>query len=469
MPPSSLQQNGRDQWSTMGPLSIKSTFTFHLSPGSHYSPRCGWGWTFSVEYGNEIFAQDCTKLVAYFDYAAPGGTDFLGQSLTVSGAISGPSVVHSLGDKVDIKMGPSSAPQIVKRTLGSCHLPLTDAVITLAFTVAFPFHETIFSPINPKAAFSSRASRALRDTIETGELIDTKFYLFSRRLGEGQAYCPKALFSSSRVILGASDYIDVLLSGSAFSESKEVDIDEPVDIPTGEYSYDGDSDLESDDGYDDDARGSSNWRSQSSGSIKTRPRLGRVCVLKDIAYKTFKAFLVYLYTEDITFTSIKSKTSLPSNSRLGCSPKSMYRLADMINHEPLKKLALANLQTQLTKANICSELFSEFTSWYPEVLNMEVRFTLEHWSDPVVQDNRKAMFKRLVDGQFPYAWSAFNAIMEKMHPAPVTAVPISPLVVPRRRGRESPLPVVPLSVVPPRQRPRNGVNISDLGVPPYSS
>ncbi|PBK94258.1 hypothetical protein ARMGADRAFT_1078960 [Armillaria gallica] len=459
MPTSSLQQKGRDQWSTKGPLSIRSTFTFHLSPGSHYSPRCGWGWMFSVEYGNEIFAQDCTKLVAYFDYASPGGTDFLGPSLTVSGAISGPSVAHSLGDKVDIKMGPSSAPQIVKRTVGSCHLPLADAVFTLEFTVTFPFHETIFSPIHAKAAFSSRASRALRDTIETGELIDTKFYLFSRRLGEGQAYCPKALFSSSRVILGASDYIDVLLGGSAFSESKEVDIDEPVDIQAGDYSYDADSDLESDDGYDDDVRGR---RSQSSASIKTRPRLGRVCVLKDIAYKTFKALLVYLYTEDITFTSIKSKTSPPSNFGPGCSPKSMYRLADMINHEPLKKLALANLQTQLTKENICSELFSEFTSWYPEVLNIEVKFTLDHWSDPVVQDNRKAMFKRLVDGQFPYAWPAFNAIMEKMRPASGTVVPISPLVVPRRR--ESPLPAAP-----PGQRRRNVIYISDWGVPPYSS
>ncbi|KAK0437334.1 hypothetical protein EV421DRAFT_1828537 [Armillaria borealis] len=338
---SSLQQKGRDQWSTMGPLSIS------LSPGVALFA------SFSVEYGNEIFAQDCTKLVAYFDYAAPGGTDFLGSSLTVSGAISGPPVAHSLGDKVDIKMGPSSAPQIVKRTLGSCHLPLTDAVFTLEFT----------------------------------------------------AYCPKALFSSSRVILGASDYIDILLGGSAFSESKEVDIDEPVDIQAGDYSYDADSDLESDDGYDDDARGSSNQRSQSSTSIKTRPRLGRVCVLKDIAYKTFKALLA-------------------------CSPKSMYRLADMINHEPLKKLALANLQTQLTKRTF-------FTSWYPEVLNMEVKFTVGSTGQiQVVQDNRKTMFKRLVDGH--------------------------PLVVPRRR--ESPLPVVP-----PGQRRRNVIHISDWGVPPYLS
>ncbi|SJL18162.1 uncharacterized protein ARMOST_21738 [Armillaria ostoyae] len=420
MPVSSLQQKGRDQWSTMGPLSIRSIFTFHLWPGSHYSPRCGWGWMFSVEYRNEIFAQDCTKLVAYFDYAAPGGTDFSGSSLTVSGAIGGPSVAHSLGDTVDIKMGPSSAPQIVTRTLGSCHLPLTDAV----FTVAFPFHETIFSPINAKAAFSSRASRALRDTIETGELIDTKFYLFSRRLGEGQAYCPKALFSSSRVILGASDYIDVLLGGSAFAESKEVDIDEPVDIQAGDYSYDADSDLESDDGYDDDLELEvSVFRvNQDSSTTGSSMRAERHCVqdMKKIyimssvtaeIFSRFKALLVYLYTEDVTFTSIKSKTSPPSNFGPGCSPKSMYRLADM--------------------------------------------------TDPVVQDNRKTMFKRLVDGQFPYAWPAFNAIIEKMHPALGTAVPISPLVVPRRR--ESPLPVVP-----PGQRRRNVIHISDWGVPPYS-
>ncbi|KAK0441209.1 uncharacterized protein EV420DRAFT_1580271 [Desarmillaria tabescens] len=352
MPVPSLQQQGRDQWSTTSPLSIKSTFTFRLSSGSHQSPRCGWGWKFSIEYGNEIFLQDCTKLVAYFDYTAPRGTDFFGPSLTVSGAISGPSVLHSLGDNVDIKLGPSAAPQIVKGTLGSCHLSLTDAVFTLEFTVTFPFHETIFSPIGAKATFSSRASGALRDMIETGELIDTKFYLFSRRLGEGQAYCPKALFSSSRVILGASDYIDTLLDGSAFSESKQVDIDEPIDIQAGPYSTSANGPA-----------GSSNWRSRSSAPIKAHPRLGRVCVLKDIAHKTFKAFLVYLYTEDITFTNIKSKTSPPSNFGPGCSPKSMYRLADMINHEPLKKLALANLRTQLTKENICSEVFSEFTSW----------------------------------------------------------------------------------------------------------
>lgn len=93
---------------------------------------------------------------------------------------------------------------------------------------------------------------------------------------------------------------------------------------------------------------------------------------------------------------------------------------------------------------------------YPEVLNIEVKFTLDHWSDPVVQDNRKSMFKRLVDGQFPYAWPAFNAIMEKMRPASGTVVPISPLVVPRRR--ESPLPAAP-----PGQRRRNIIHISDWG------
>ncbi|KAI0373381.1 hypothetical protein BV20DRAFT_1118983 [Pilatotrama ljubarskyi] len=57
-------------------------------------------------------------------------------------------------------------------------------------------------------------------------------------------------------------------------------------------------------------------------------------VLPDIAFRTFRAFVFYAYTGEIKFKTLASLRNisetrdLAADTRLACSPKSMYRLAD---------------------------------------------------------------------------------------------------------------------------------------------
>ncbi|KZT11404.1 uncharacterized protein LAESUDRAFT_268755 [Laetiporus sulphureus 93-53] len=59
---------------------------------------------------------------------------------------------------------------------------------------------------------------------------------------------------------------------------------------------------------------------------------------------------------------------------VSCSPKSMYRLAEKYGLAELKQLALNNIRAQLCVQNILVELFSDFTSRYLEVHQLEVDF-----------------------------------------------------------------------------------------------
>lgn len=84
-------------------------------------------------------------------------------------------------------------------------------------------------------------------------------------------------------------------------------------------------------------------------------KMGRVIVIKDMAFRTYslspvitshllfshffcrwRALLFYLYTGDVTFSSLKSEklqsnVQTPHEGPPTCSPKSMYRLADKVN------------------------------------------------------------------------------------------------------------------------------------------
>ncbi|KAF8875106.1 hypothetical protein CPB85DRAFT_1346067 [Mucidula mucida] len=117
-------------------------------------------------------------------------------------------------------------------------------------------------------------------------------------------------------------------------------------------------------------------------------RMGRICQPKNIAYKTFKGLLGYLYTEEITLAPLKStqitRKGKGTASDLS-SPKSMYRLADMIDLPTLKKTCLEAIRSGLTTDNIYTELCSKFTSFHPEVLEAELGFAVDHWAETETQ------------------------------------------------------------------------------------
>ncbi len=95
---------------------------------------------------------------------------------------------------------------------------------------------------------------------------------------------------------------------------------------------------------------------------------------------SWKALLAYLYTQEISFASLKSNRISRTADKDACSPKSMYRLAVKVrnpgfkarflltSHQAdlgnLKEMAFESIRSQLTPSNIVAEVFSKFTHRY---------------------------------------------------------------------------------------------------------
>ncbi|KAL6308088.1 hypothetical protein BKA93DRAFT_765328 [Sparassis latifolia] len=267
-------------------------------------------------------------------------------------------------------------------------------------------------------------------SLAAGDFADTKFYVFSARTQSGTVSKPLAVFANSVAVRKASPHFERLLSGG-FMESQVTALDAENHLPqnlfTDEYDYDSDSDLD-DDEDETDGRGSqaalltpkgkladfhdeenisaltefqednvchelqvpstsSEKTLNTSDPIQTFPRGGRIgqtVYIKDIAFKTWQAFIFYVYTGKVEFAPLKSQVrsargaSVDERAMLSrpprCSPKSMYRLAEKYDLKELKDLAAKDLKSKLSKENILPEVFSGFTSRYPEISTKQVEF-----------------------------------------------------------------------------------------------
>ncbi|KAK7064970.1 hypothetical protein R3P38DRAFT_2827318, partial [Favolaschia claudopus] len=249
----------------------------------------------------------------------------------------------------------------------------------------------------------SRMETVLEETLSGQELVDIKFYAFSRR-GTECVTRPLPLYARRDLLRGFSDDLDALLTQQGFAESTVVDLDsyESKEPSFDDFGYDSDSDLDSEEPEaEEDARmpaieptpqeEEGNATAQdaklqvvpaSGPLVRQGARMGRVFVLKDTAYKTWKALLYYLYTRRINFRPLKSE-GLQEETCLGpvCSPKSMYRLADKLGLEELRGLALESISSRLSEHNILQEVFSSFTSTYPVIQELEVRFLTSNFSE----------------------------------------------------------------------------------------
>ncbi|KAJ7461379.1 hypothetical protein B0H11DRAFT_2056938 [Mycena galericulata] len=263
----------------------------------------------------------------------------------------------------------------------------------------------------------ARVERALAETIRGEDMVDTKFYAYSR-VGPSYVARPRAMFAKMSMLRGHSDILDAYLAGisqAGFAESQRIDLDTriPEERFAG-YDYLSDSDLDTDDEEDDvpstirsgSLPGRSNKApansvpvSDSAGPPVPR-RMGHVIVVKGHAYKTWNAFLYYMYTKNLAFRTSGSLSDSESGSASTsatpkCSAKSMYKLADAFGLTDLKGLALAAVRSQLSAENIVRETFSRFTSWYPEVQDIEVQFLIQHLPD--LKEEMKEMLKSVCE------------------------------------------------------------------------
>ncbi|KII83734.1 hypothetical protein PLICRDRAFT_58201 [Plicaturopsis crispa FD-325 SS-3] len=258
--------------------------------------------------------------------------------------------------------------------------------------------------------------------IEGKSAVNVQFVLFSRRhkretVVRGMASLP--VFASREIIEGHSKLLDALTLDTS-SDAAPSEWPVSCNMDAAEYDYSSDSDLEEDadaESPDIDMEVSDG----DSGSINQDPprydailqtsarslaNPPRVVYVKDVAYKTWKAMIYYLYSSNITFAPLSSrkigveKTALPS---IATSPKSTYRLAKKLGIESLCSLAKAEIESQLSEDIIVEEMFSKFTSQFVDIRKMELEFMLKHWDQVKTSAALQSIMMRTMQGELPHA------------------------------------------------------------------
>ncbi|KAJ3487761.1 hypothetical protein NLI96_g3306 [Meripilus lineatus] len=300
---------------------------------------------------------------------------------------------------------------------------------------------------------------ALFESLTTGQFYDTKLYAFSRKDPSGVVNTPVGIFASSSILKEHSVYFKHLLKGG-FSESAKSDLygEFPADRqPYNEhYSYGEDSDIEDDytglpmigssvsgdlkpEKDTNDTRSTPQDRSTSPSTaveIKNKdvvlPDLilpsnssanltsglrGNVIVKPDVAFNTLRALIFWFMTGKIAFAPLRSEgTTAPNDGPRSCSPKSMYRLASELDIDKLKELAIEDIKNKLSSKNILPELFSEFSSLYPEVLAMEINYIQTRADKKILREQFTSWSKDILAGNFPHAVPALLALTESLLP-----------------------------------------------------
>ncbi|GAA5879551.1 hypothetical protein JCM8547_003103 [Rhodosporidiobolus lusitaniae] len=135
-------------------------------------------------------------------------------------------------------------------------------------------------------------------------------------------------------------------------------------------------------------------------SISSDNLLLKTITVTDTPYSTYLAVLVWLQSGHIVLSPLLSSfssapprqdprsarraavSSLTSNFPLlppFVSPKSVFRLAHLLELDSLTSLALANLLSQLTPQNAAYELYSELALGYDVMRGVVLDYVVENW------------------------------------------------------------------------------------------
>ncbi|KAF7789946.1 hypothetical protein EIP86_000894 [Pleurotus ostreatoroseus] len=169
------------------------------------------------------------------------------------------------------------------------------------------------------------------------------------------------------------------------------------------YEYDDDSDLEDFDtpegsqpisrdvsdgasGDTDNDTSADHGSIENKGARKIATDMAYNVAISDIAFTTWQALMHYIYTGTINFAPLRSRGISERNQAIKdhheanpdqptlCSPKSIYRVADIVGLEKLKNLAKEDIRQKLSSHTIVDETFSYISSLYPDVLDMQLTY-----------------------------------------------------------------------------------------------
>ncbi|KAF8556333.1 hypothetical protein OG21DRAFT_1521141 [Imleria badia] len=289
----------------------------------------------------------------------------------------------------------------------------------------------------------------------TGKLFDVKFLSFSTCSTSGNTREPLTTYASLCVLEEHLNLSESSILKEGWTNALAA-LDNPSAKHVGEILSPKDCEYEQDSDFEDeDEVSSSDWdcqqsdssteRSSSSlssfemegasdkGSVGYRPEeiikglsglssdYERTIWVKFAAHRTWHAFLWYCYTGNLKFGKLKSQVEpggrhLRGTSLEGepptCSPKSMYRLADLIGDEDLKAKALVAIKERMSEENVLDETFSVFTSKYPDVRKVQLGILMQLCRSPKVKE---AFFRAIEKySSMPHAKPVFLAFYDNL-------------------------------------------------------
>ncbi|KIP11682.1 hypothetical protein PHLGIDRAFT_114266 [Phlebiopsis gigantea 11061_1 CR5-6] len=274
---------------------------------------------------------------------------------------------------------------------------------------------------------------------------DVQFVAYARRSSNGRLSGPRALFATKDAMSLRSNMFSDLYEGGITPLLASLLKDDERTKPTTFTTYrDDDSDFEDD--SDAEAEDFDMVNSQlnpqdfdraasSTGGeavvVKSEPlsqaststfaaedvpeSTGNRVVLHGVAAATWEAILYWLYSGIIVFAPLTSggradrtafidqHTAANPDRPRPVSCKSIYRIADALRLDALKKRALDHLVGQLSTETYLHELFSAFTSRYDEVRKHEMLAVVKHWDELKGSKALQAKMQDVVSGKLPHA------------------------------------------------------------------
>lgn len=156
--------------------------------------------------------------------------------------------------------------------------------------------------------------------------------------------------------------------------------------------------------------------------------------VRETAYSTMNAVLLYLATGHIKFAPLGSllearTQDAPGTRRtlldkhvsehptlpLPVSPKSIYRLAHLLQREELQQLALDAFSTSLTTEGAARELFSPVSIAYADFKKVVLDYVVENWQEVQASKSWQEMREKATTGEIEGAAQILFDLLSTLH------------------------------------------------------
>jgi hypothetical protein len=154
----------------------------------------------------------------------------------------------------------------------------------------------------------------------------------------------------------------------------------------------------------------------------------REVVVRSTAFTTYKAVLGYLHSSFISFAPLSSSLSSDrdtssdmmhtddntDSTRLpSASPKSVYRLAHLLELPKLVQLALNSIESQSIPSNVALELFGNLAGVYDDLRKVELDYFVANYAAVKATKTMDVVKQRAADGELTYYLATSMEVMER--------------------------------------------------------